>query len=89
VVSVDPCDARHTLRDMPLVLVAFDAVLFDGLAAYALIVAARAQSGSVCWLWRLAALPAAVVVGGLHRMEFRRRGGSGCPRSGPDGVSEA
>jgi DNA-binding CsgD family transcriptional regulator len=54
---------------MAFALVAFNTLLFAGLAAYALTMAARAQSGSVRWLWRLTALPAAaVVVGGLHRI---------------------
>lgn len=54
---------------MPLFLVAFNTLLFAGLAAYALVVASRAGSKSVRWLWRVGALPAAaVVVGGLHRI---------------------
>jgi DNA-binding CsgD family transcriptional regulator len=58
--------------NVPLVLVAFNTVLFAGIAAYALVVAARAPSRSVRWLWRLAALPAAaVVVGGLHRIAIQ------------------
>lgn len=53
---------------MAVALVVVNTLLFAGLASYALVMAARAPSRSVRWLWRLAALPAvAVVVGGLHR----------------------
>jgi DNA-binding CsgD family transcriptional regulator len=63
---------RHTLRNVALVVVAFNTVLYAGLAAYALIVATRTQSWSVRWLWWLVALPAAaVVVGGLHRIAIQ------------------
>lgn len=72
VLSLILVTVRHTLRNMPLVLVAFNTGLFAGLAAYALIMAAKTQSRSVRWLWRLGALPAAaVVIGGLHRIAIQ------------------